>query len=64
MSKRWRFRVHGKRMWFSTKQIEEILEEHILKGKIFLPKVLQETKKPTVGKCFKVNLETINMALF
>ena len=59
-SKKRRYTVHGKQMDFSKKEIKAILEKHIPK----LPKTFEEAKEPTDGKCFKVELKTINIYLF
>lgn len=62
-SKKVAYKVHGREMDFSEREIGAILEKCIPEGSI-LPKTFEEAEKPTAGKCFKVGLGTIDFSLF
>ncbi len=55
------YTVNGRQMEFSQEEIEEILKQHFPE---FLPEEFEEAEKPTEGKCFRVDVSTINQYLY
>ncbi len=64
MSERRAYTVHGVTRYLSKEEVEAILASHIPKKSSLFLERFEVAKRPTDGKCFKVELEKIDTNLF